>query len=193
MIQSLTFVWPFWKSDNDTERVQQKTVFIAPKCWHLKSNSRSVTLTLFDACLCRCTTGSVTLNAFTEWRWKNCLITASVHQKNGRPLPNSTFLHPFIKRSKCECPFSCRYRAVLRPLSQLCIGLQPRVCERDGDTVQTWASYVVCPSVCCTCCYKTLLPSVPTSCRFHFDINPFEEIWPAVFIYMVHNSCGKTR
>ncbi|KAG8000022.1 cAMP and cAMP-inhibited cGMP 3' [Nibea albiflora] len=27
---------------------------------------------------------------------------------------------------------------------------------------------------------------------FHFDINPFEEIWPAVFIYMVHNSCGKT-
>lgn len=31
------------------------------------------------------------------------------------------------------------------------------------------------------------------SSRFHFDINPFEEIWPAVFIYMVHNSCGKTR
>ncbi|TNM99849.1 hypothetical protein fugu_012882 [Takifugu bimaculatus] len=27
---------------------------------------------------------------------------------------------------------------------------------------------------------------------FHFDINPFEEIWPAVFIYMVHNSCGKS-
>ncbi|KAG7230118.1 hypothetical protein INR49_009838 [Caranx melampygus] len=27
---------------------------------------------------------------------------------------------------------------------------------------------------------------------FHFDISPFEEIWPAVFIYMVHNSCGKT-
>uniref|UniRef100_A0A7N8XY77 Phosphodiesterase n=1 Tax=Mastacembelus armatus TaxID=205130 RepID=A0A7N8XY77_9TELE len=26
---------------------------------------------------------------------------------------------------------------------------------------------------------------------FHFDISPFEEIWPAVFIYMVHNSCGK--
>uniref|UniRef100_A0A669CJH6 Phosphodiesterase n=1 Tax=Oreochromis niloticus TaxID=8128 RepID=A0A669CJH6_ORENI len=27
---------------------------------------------------------------------------------------------------------------------------------------------------------------------FHFDISPFEEIWPAIFIYMVHNSCGKT-
>ncbi|XP_068597463.1 cAMP and cAMP-inhibited cGMP 3',5'-cyclic phosphodiesterase 10A [Brachionichthys hirsutus] len=26
---------------------------------------------------------------------------------------------------------------------------------------------------------------------FHFDMNPLEEIWPAVFIYMVHNSCGK--
>ncbi|PWA25693.1 hypothetical protein CCH79_00001509 [Gambusia affinis] len=27
---------------------------------------------------------------------------------------------------------------------------------------------------------------------FQFDINPFEEIWPAVFIYMVHSSCGKS-
>ncbi|KAF7220090.1 transcript variant X2 [Nothobranchius furzeri] len=27
---------------------------------------------------------------------------------------------------------------------------------------------------------------------FQFDISPFEEIWPAVFIYMVHNSCGKS-
>uniref|UniRef100_A0A8C6WZG1 Phosphodiesterase n=1 Tax=Neogobius melanostomus TaxID=47308 RepID=A0A8C6WZG1_9GOBI len=27
---------------------------------------------------------------------------------------------------------------------------------------------------------------------FHFDISPFEEIWPAVFIFMVHSSCGKT-
>ncbi|MFT7819177.1 cAMP and cAMP-inhibited cGMP 3',5'-cyclic phosphodiesterase 10A isoform X5 [Arapaima gigas] len=26
---------------------------------------------------------------------------------------------------------------------------------------------------------------------FHFDINPFEELWPAIFVYMVHNSCGK--
>uniref|UniRef100_A0A8C9UZH7 Phosphodiesterase n=1 Tax=Scleropages formosus TaxID=113540 RepID=A0A8C9UZH7_SCLFO len=26
---------------------------------------------------------------------------------------------------------------------------------------------------------------------FHFDISPFEEIWPAIFVYMVHNSCGK--
>nr|XP_015218461.1 PREDICTED: cAMP and cAMP-inhibited cGMP 3',5'-cyclic phosphodiesterase 10A isoform X1 [Lepisosteus oculatus] len=26
---------------------------------------------------------------------------------------------------------------------------------------------------------------------FHFDINPYEELWPAVFVYMVHNSCGK--
>ncbi|XP_014911668.1 cAMP and cAMP-inhibited cGMP 3',5'-cyclic phosphodiesterase 10A isoform X2 [Poecilia latipinna] len=27
---------------------------------------------------------------------------------------------------------------------------------------------------------------------FQFDISPFEEIWPAVFIYMVHSSCGKS-
>ncbi|KAF4089991.1 hypothetical protein AMELA_G00044560 [Ameiurus melas] len=26
---------------------------------------------------------------------------------------------------------------------------------------------------------------------FHFDISPYEELWPAVFVYMVHNSCGK--
>ncbi|KAK6329513.1 hypothetical protein J4Q44_G00014910 [Coregonus suidteri] len=27
---------------------------------------------------------------------------------------------------------------------------------------------------------------------FHFDISQFEELWPAVFVYMVHNSCGET-
>ncbi|KAK6489253.1 cAMP and cAMP-inhibited cGMP 3',5'-cyclic phosphodiesterase 10A-like isoform X1 [Huso huso] len=27
---------------------------------------------------------------------------------------------------------------------------------------------------------------------FHFDISPFEELWPGIFVYMVHNSCGKT-
>ncbi|XP_064174131.1 cAMP and cAMP-inhibited cGMP 3',5'-cyclic phosphodiesterase 10A isoform X4 [Anguilla rostrata] len=26
---------------------------------------------------------------------------------------------------------------------------------------------------------------------FHFDISPFEELWPAVFVYMVHSACGK--
>ncbi|KAJ8248254.1 hypothetical protein GJAV_G00240050 [Gymnothorax javanicus] len=26
---------------------------------------------------------------------------------------------------------------------------------------------------------------------FHFDISPFEELWPAVFVYMVHSTCGK--
>ncbi|XP_034148080.1 cAMP and cAMP-inhibited cGMP 3',5'-cyclic phosphodiesterase 10A isoform X4 [Esox lucius] len=27
---------------------------------------------------------------------------------------------------------------------------------------------------------------------FRFDISPFEKLWPAVFVYMVHNSCGET-
>ncbi|KAI4900283.1 hypothetical protein NFI96_027458, partial [Prochilodus magdalenae] len=27
---------------------------------------------------------------------------------------------------------------------------------------------------------------------FHFDISPYEELWPAVFVYMIHNSCGKS-
>ncbi|XP_076830710.1 cAMP and cAMP-inhibited cGMP 3',5'-cyclic phosphodiesterase 10A isoform X3 [Brachyhypopomus gauderio] len=27
---------------------------------------------------------------------------------------------------------------------------------------------------------------------FHFDISPYEELWPAVFVYMVHNSCGRS-
>ncbi|XP_043856150.1 cAMP and cAMP-inhibited cGMP 3',5'-cyclic phosphodiesterase 10A isoform X1 [Dromiciops gliroides] len=25
---------------------------------------------------------------------------------------------------------------------------------------------------------------------YHFDISPFEEMWPAIFVYMVHQSCG---
>ena len=43
------------------------------------------------------------------------------------------------------------------------------------------------------CAANLRLSSFSPSSRFHFDINPFEEIWPAVFIYMVHSSCGKTR
>ncbi|XP_074044108.1 cAMP and cAMP-inhibited cGMP 3',5'-cyclic phosphodiesterase 10A isoform X2 [Macrotis lagotis] len=27
---------------------------------------------------------------------------------------------------------------------------------------------------------------------YHFDISPFEEMWPAIFVYMVHQSCGTT-
>ncbi|XP_069463820.1 cAMP and cAMP-inhibited cGMP 3',5'-cyclic phosphodiesterase 10A isoform X2 [Ambystoma mexicanum] len=25
---------------------------------------------------------------------------------------------------------------------------------------------------------------------YHFDINPFEDLWPAIFVYMIHQSCG---
>nr|DBA26758.1 TPA: hypothetical protein GDO54_010972 [Pyxicephalus adspersus] len=27
---------------------------------------------------------------------------------------------------------------------------------------------------------------------YHFDIGPFEDLWPAIFVYMIHQSCGKT-
>ncbi|XP_028676111.1 cAMP and cAMP-inhibited cGMP 3',5'-cyclic phosphodiesterase 10A isoform X1 [Erpetoichthys calabaricus] len=27
---------------------------------------------------------------------------------------------------------------------------------------------------------------------FHFDLSPFEDLWPGIFVYMVHNSCGKS-
>uniref|UniRef100_A0A4W3GVU2 Phosphodiesterase n=1 Tax=Callorhinchus milii TaxID=7868 RepID=A0A4W3GVU2_CALMI len=27
---------------------------------------------------------------------------------------------------------------------------------------------------------------------YHFDISPYEDLWPAIFVYMVHNSCGKS-
>ncbi|XP_031729480.1 cAMP and cAMP-inhibited cGMP 3',5'-cyclic phosphodiesterase 10A isoform X3 [Anarrhichthys ocellatus] len=53
-------------------------------------------------------------------------------------------------------------------------------------------------SICTSEEWKTLTQlNLPTPIykeieMFHFDISPFEEIWPAVFIYMVHNSCGKT-
>uniref|UniRef100_A0A8C2XCN2 Phosphodiesterase n=1 Tax=Cyclopterus lumpus TaxID=8103 RepID=A0A8C2XCN2_CYCLU len=53
-------------------------------------------------------------------------------------------------------------------------------------------------SICTSEEWKTLtqlnlpVPIYKEIDMFHFDISPFEEIWPAVFIYMVHNSCGKT-
>ncbi|XP_059842023.1 cAMP and cAMP-inhibited cGMP 3',5'-cyclic phosphodiesterase 10A isoform X2 [Hypanus sabinus] len=27
--------------------------------------------------------------------------------------------------------------------------------------------------------------------QFHFDIRPYEDLWPRIFIYMIHSSCGK--
>ncbi|CAJ0929247.1 unnamed protein product [Ranitomeya imitator] len=27
---------------------------------------------------------------------------------------------------------------------------------------------------------------------YHFDIAPFEDLWPAIYVYMIHQSCGKT-
>lgn len=36
-----------------------------------------------------------------------------------------------------------------------------------------------------------LLINLPVShFRFHFDIGPFENMWPGIFVYMVHRSCG---
>ncbi|XP_053476441.1 cAMP and cAMP-inhibited cGMP 3',5'-cyclic phosphodiesterase 10A isoform X2 [Ictalurus furcatus] len=52
-------------------------------------------------------------------------------------------------------------------------------------------------SICTSEEWKTLTQlSLPTPIYkeielFHFDISPYEELWPAVFVYMVHNSCGK--
>ncbi|XP_060727818.1 cAMP and cAMP-inhibited cGMP 3',5'-cyclic phosphodiesterase 10A isoform X3 [Tachysurus vachellii] len=52
-------------------------------------------------------------------------------------------------------------------------------------------------SICTSEEWKTLTQlSLPTPIYkeielFHFDISPYEELWPAVFVYMVHSSCGK--
>lgn len=76
--------------------------------WHqrLENNCCTARLTPFPLCFCRCTTGSGNLNAFTEWRWRSCPITASARLKNGRRSPSSTSLHPFIKRLRCEWPLT---------------------------------------------------------------------------------------
>ncbi|RXN27615.1 cAMP and cAMP-inhibited cGMP 3, 5 -cyclic phosphodiesterase 10A isoform X3 [Labeo rohita] len=53
-------------------------------------------------------------------------------------------------------------------------------------------------SICTSEEWKTLTQlSLPSAIYkeielFHFDIAPFEELWPAIFVYMVHNSCGKS-
>lgn len=33
-------------------------------------------------------------------------------------------------------------------------------------------------------------PLLPSCFRFHFDIGPFENMWPGIFVYMIHQSCG---
>ncbi|XP_016088401.1 cAMP and cAMP-inhibited cGMP 3',5'-cyclic phosphodiesterase 10A-like [Sinocyclocheilus grahami] len=53
-------------------------------------------------------------------------------------------------------------------------------------------------SICTSEEWKTLTQlSLPSAIYkeielFHFDIAPFEDLWPAIVVYMVHNSCGKT-
>ncbi|XP_073690366.1 cAMP and cAMP-inhibited cGMP 3',5'-cyclic phosphodiesterase 10A [Garra rufa] len=53
-------------------------------------------------------------------------------------------------------------------------------------------------SICTSEEWKTLTNlSLPSAIYkeielFHFDIAPFEELWPAIFVYMIHNSCGKS-
>uniref|UniRef100_A0A670YU06 Phosphodiesterase n=1 Tax=Pseudonaja textilis TaxID=8673 RepID=A0A670YU06_PSETE len=51
-------------------------------------------------------------------------------------------------------------------------------------------------SVCTAEEWKNLMDCKlpPQLCRdieqFHFDIGPYEDFWPAIFIYMIHQSCG---
>lgn len=33
-------------------------------------------------------------------------------------------------------------------------------------------------------------PLLSSDFRFHFDIGPFENMWPGIFVYMIHRSCG---
>ncbi|XP_063047591.1 cAMP and cAMP-inhibited cGMP 3',5'-cyclic phosphodiesterase 10A isoform X2 [Engraulis encrasicolus] len=53
-------------------------------------------------------------------------------------------------------------------------------------------------SICTSEEWKTLaelnlpMPIYKEIEMFHFDISPFEEFWPAVFVYMIHRSCGKS-
>lgn len=141
----------FTNSNADAERIEQLIVFI-------EANP----VPTFDPnaalALCRCTTGSGTLNASTGWLWRSCPTTAFALRRNGRLSLSSTFPRPFTKRLKRELPLSRRH-----------------VCRPFAGRLKLSPDFS------------------PLSTRFHFDINPFEEIWPAVFIYMVHSSCGKTR
>ncbi|XP_039204859.1 cAMP and cAMP-inhibited cGMP 3',5'-cyclic phosphodiesterase 10A isoform X6 [Crotalus tigris] len=52
-------------------------------------------------------------------------------------------------------------------------------------------------SVCSAEEWKTLMDCKlpPQLCReieqFHFDIGPYEDFWPAIFVYMIHQCCGE--
>uniref|UniRef100_A0A6I8SRC5 Phosphodiesterase n=1 Tax=Xenopus tropicalis TaxID=8364 RepID=A0A6I8SRC5_XENTR len=52
-------------------------------------------------------------------------------------------------------------------------------------------------SICTSDEWQNLMNcTLPVSlCReielYHFDIQPFEDLWPAIYVYMIHQSCGK--
>ncbi|XP_062497781.1 cAMP and cAMP-inhibited cGMP 3',5'-cyclic phosphodiesterase 10A isoform X2 [Pezoporus occidentalis] len=64
----------------------------------------------------------------------------------------------------------CIYRVTMEKLSY------HSVC-----TAEEWQNLMQC----------TLPPHICKEIElYHFDISPYEDVWPAVFVYMVHQSCG---
>ncbi|XP_061234658.1 cAMP and cAMP-inhibited cGMP 3',5'-cyclic phosphodiesterase 10A isoform X2 [Neopsephotus bourkii] len=64
----------------------------------------------------------------------------------------------------------CIYRVTMEKLSY------HSVC-----TAEEWQNLMQC----------TLPPHICKEIElYHFDISPYEDVWPAIFVYMVHQSCG---
>ncbi|XP_013800915.2 cAMP and cAMP-inhibited cGMP 3',5'-cyclic phosphodiesterase 10A [Apteryx mantelli] len=64
----------------------------------------------------------------------------------------------------------CIYRVTMEKLSY------HSVC-----TAEEWQNLMHC----------TLSPHICKEIElYHFDISPYEDVWPAIFVYMVHQSCG---
>nr|XP_033793166.1 cAMP and cAMP-inhibited cGMP 3',5'-cyclic phosphodiesterase 10A isoform X3 [Geotrypetes seraphini] len=60
-------------------------------------------------------------------------------------------------------------------------------------TMEKLSYHTICTSEEWLCLMHCTLPS-PVYKEielYHFDIQPFEQLWPAIFIYMIHQSCGK--
>ncbi|XP_069787671.1 cAMP and cAMP-inhibited cGMP 3',5'-cyclic phosphodiesterase 10A isoform X2 [Narcine bancroftii] len=60
-------------------------------------------------------------------------------------------------------------------------------------TMEKLAYHSVCSSEEWQGLMKSTLPK--SICKeieqFHFDISPYEDLWPTIFVYMIHSSCGK--
>lgn len=192
----LNFVWPFWKLNtqwywkNSTEDGIYSTVVSTFKDWFLFCDRNP------DPC--------VSLQMYHRIRHSECIYRVTMEKlsyhsictsEEWQTLTQLNLPAPIYKEIEMWVPFQVQIHGSVAVAISAVYKLVYSHVSVKGTATESRPGRAPSSVPLCAVHADLRLSSdlCPSSSRFHFDINPFEEIWPAVFIYMVHNSCGKTR